>query len=189
LQIEDERRAHHPGRADAPGGHLLQRPADLRVEAIHKRLHHAAIGPFTRGTDTSHLVGSDTKRLLAENMLARLQRADCPLGVHTIRQRNIDRLDLVVGEQRLVARQRARAGTARRNGLRACCIAAGNRHQPGIVCRGNRRDDRAHADFGGAHHAPAHRVRLLGLLVHCNLLEPPGLLRLVLAYNFSYSIR
>ena len=57
------------------------------------------------------------QRLLAQHVLARLERLDRPRHVHRVRQRDVDRVDVGVGQQRLVgavrrARSRARAANA-----------------------------------------------------------------------------
>ena len=43
------------------------------------------------------------ERLLAEHVLARFERPDRPVRVHRVRQRDVDRLDLGVGEKLVVA--------------------------------------------------------------------------------------
>ena len=48
-------------------------------------------------------VGRTGERLLAQDVLAGLQGADAPLDVQMVRERDVDRLDLRVREQRLVA--------------------------------------------------------------------------------------
>ena len=49
-------------------------------------------------------------RLFAQHVLAGFGRLDRPFGVARVRRRDIDRIDLRVGEQRLVAVDDARAG-------------------------------------------------------------------------------
>ena len=46
------------------------------------------------------LIGVRGDRLLAQDVLARLQRADAPLGVQAVGQRVVDRVDLRIGDQR-----------------------------------------------------------------------------------------
>ena len=70
------------------------------------------------------VLGPPRQRLLAQHVLAGLQRADRPRHVQRVRQRDVDRVDLRVGEQRLVAAVRAaepvlgrvRLGPRRRRG-------------------------------------------------------------------------
>ena len=48
------------------------------------------------------------ERLLAQHVLARLERADRPFAVHRVRQRDVHRFDLRVGEESVVGTERAR---------------------------------------------------------------------------------
>ncbi len=97
-----ERRADEPQLADRALVDELLRTLRLRVVAVHERLAQQAAGALGRVERRLDLVGVARHRLLAEHVLARLERLDRPLAVHRVRQGDVDRLDLVVGEQRLV---------------------------------------------------------------------------------------
>ena len=76
--------------------------------APHERLGQdeaLALGDVEGALD---LLGAARQRLLAEHVLAGLERADRPLDVQRVGQRDVDRVDLGVGEQRLVGAVRAR---------------------------------------------------------------------------------
>jgi len=80
----------------------LEYELPLRMEAVHERLH-----PHDAALDAvldrvARLVGGPRRRLLAEDVLARVRRALRPLGVQVVRQRDVDRVDVVGGEQLLV---------------------------------------------------------------------------------------
>jgi hypothetical protein len=74
------------------------------------------------------------ERLLAEHVLAHLERADRPVDVHGVRQRDVDGLDLRVREQLLVAAVRPLDPSLPRVGLRAADVAT--RHRDDIEVGG-----------------------------------------------------
>ena len=89
--------------ADRPAVDELLQLRGLRVVAVHERLHEnpaRAVGGVEGALD---LLGPPVERLLAEDVLAGLERAHRPLDVKRVRQRDVDRLDVGVREQRLVA--------------------------------------------------------------------------------------
>ena len=65
----------------------------------------APLGDVERALD---LAGRGGERLLAQHVLAGLERADRPLDVQPVGQRDVDGVDVGVGEQRLVGAVRAR---------------------------------------------------------------------------------
>ena len=104
----------------------LGEPLRLRMVPPHERLHQHAPGPLGGVERALRLLRPPRQRLLAEHVLAGLQRPDRPLDVQRVRQRDVDRVDLRVGEQRLVAAVRAREpvlGGVRTGALR---VAAGD---------------------------------------------------------------
>ena len=79
----------------------------LRMMPVHEAFHqHEPVAPREL-EDRLDLAGATRERLLAENVLSRLERKRRPLNVERVRQRDVDRVDLVVREQRVVAPVRA----------------------------------------------------------------------------------
>ena len=105
----------------------LDEPARLRVVAPHERLGEheaAALGGVERARD---VVGVTRQRLLAEHVPAGLQRAQRPLDVERVRQRDVDRLDVRIGEQRLVGAVRTWNAERPRLSLGARAVARADR--------------------------------------------------------------
>ena len=75
----------------------------LRMEAVHEAFHEWHIAPLESFNDLVRIVVVQRKRLLAQYRLARLGSSDCPFQMHRIWQRDIDRIDPRIGQQRLVA--------------------------------------------------------------------------------------
>ena len=75
--------------------------------APHERLHQQAAGAVGGVEGLLDLGGGPRERLLAQHVLAGLERADRPRHVERVRQRDVDRLDVGVLEKRLVAPVRA----------------------------------------------------------------------------------
>jgi hypothetical protein len=62
--------------------------------------------PLGRVVGLIHLAGMTRVRLLADHVLAGGQRAHRPLVVERVRERDVDRVDAAVAEQRVVRRVR-----------------------------------------------------------------------------------
>ena len=99
---EPERRPHEPHRPD--GAVLDERlhGRGLRVVAVHERLHQHEPRGLGACEGLLDLGGTARVRLLAEDVLAGVECRERPLVVEPVRQRDVDAVDLVVGEQRLV---------------------------------------------------------------------------------------
>ena len=70
--------------------------------AIHERLHQPDAG-VRAGLDHPLRVGrGHGQRLLAQDVLAGPSRGERPLGMEVVRQRDVDDIDVGVGEERLV---------------------------------------------------------------------------------------
>ena len=127
-------------RTDASVPHDRPRPLPLRVMRIDKGLDDRERRvPFRRGHQLLRLGRGKGDRLLAEHVLARLERADRPGNVQMVGQRIVNRLDLRVGQQRFVgavgagnpqlrrpprsARDCSREAMATISQSSACCIA------------------------------------------------------------------
>ena len=100
--LEAERHADEPGLADCAVSDEIDGARPARREPIHECFHHQLAGLLRRAFDRVDLGQRQSKRLLAENMLARPQRLHCPFGMEVVRQRDIDRVDIAVGEKRVV---------------------------------------------------------------------------------------
>ena len=75
-----------------PGDQLAQ-PRGLRRVAPHERLHQHAVRALGGVEGALGVRGMARQRLLAQHVLAGLQRPDRPLDVHRVRQRDVDRVD------------------------------------------------------------------------------------------------
>ncbi len=76
-----------PERA-APGE--LDRAQDLRVVEVHEPFHRDPPGPVGGGDDGVDVVDGQRERFLAQDVLARLECADRPLGMEVVGQRDVD---------------------------------------------------------------------------------------------------
>jgi hypothetical protein len=84
---------------------LHQRPqlVPLRVRAHHEGFLDRPAGAVADGDQLARLGRAHPDRLLAQDMLAGLRRLHGPGHVEMVGERDIDRLDLGVGQERLVA--------------------------------------------------------------------------------------
>ena len=89
--------------ADPPTPRQLPRPLPLRMVAHHKRLGNQLAAALTRSHELPALLGVQRHRLLAQHVLAGFERAHAPGNMQVVGQRDVDRLDVRVGQQRLVA--------------------------------------------------------------------------------------
>ena len=100
---EPERRADDPYPADRLLRDELGQPARLRVVPVHERLHQQPVLALGHIEGALDLLGATAQRLLAQDVLAGLERADRPVDMHRVRERDVDDLDVGVGEQRVIA--------------------------------------------------------------------------------------
>ena len=121
--------------------------------AVHERLAQQSAAPLGGVECRDHLLGVARERLLAEHVLAGLERFDRPLGVQRVRQRDVDRLDLGVGEQVLVRAVGARNLPLARVGLGPGPVAAGNGDEVDLRRR-VRAGDHLPVDVGRGDNAP-----------------------------------
>jgi hypothetical protein len=128
-RIEPDVAAGHEREAE-DGAHRLQaadravpderaQPVRLRVVAVHERLRQHAPCPLRRVEGALGVRRPRRERLLAEHVLPRLERPHRPLDVERVRERDVDRVHLVVGQERLVAPVRAVDGVLARPRLGA----------------------------------------------------------------------
>src|SRR5207302_885169 len=92
-----------PQPADRALGDELGQPLRLRRVPPHERLHQQAACVFGGVEGVLGIGGGSRERLLAQHVLARLERADRPRHVERVRQRDVDGLNARVLEERLVA--------------------------------------------------------------------------------------
>ncbi len=126
----------------------------LRMMPVHERFgDDDAVTRRGRG-DAIDVVDGQRDRLFAEHVFARFRRLDRPFRVQMIRQRNVDDVDVGIGEHRLVRRDRARDAPLLRVRLRLLGGAAGDGRQLVAGGRAQRGND-ASGDAGRAEQAPA----------------------------------
>ena len=105
----------------------------------------------------TRLAGIQPDRLLDEHVLARLDREQRVRQVQVVRRRDVDDVDLGVGDERLVgAVGRRRPRTRRPRGARPRRCATRRPARPGGCCRAGRSTNLS-GDPPGAEHPPAQR--------------------------------
>ncbi len=125
AEVERERRAHEAHLPDL--GQQVDERAHLRVVAPHEPLGEDEPLPLGDVERVLDLRGAARERLLDEHVLARLERAHRPLGVQRVGERDVHRVDVGVGEQRLVRAVRRPDLAGARVRPRALVLAAGHR--------------------------------------------------------------
>ena len=116
--------------ADAAVAHQLPGRLPLRMKAVHERFHHLQLR--VRRRNVGELLGlghREPDRLLAQHVLAGLDRPQRPRHVQVIGQRNVNRIDVAVGEQLVVRAVR----------LLRCPVAAATALRMRQIARGDRR--------------------------------------------------
>ncbi len=129
-----------------------------RVVAVVERLHHHEPGAVG---DRGHLFGLGGvvgEGLLAEHVLARLERGDRPLRVQTVGQRVVDGVDVGIGEQVGVGVEDARDAVLGGVGVGAAAVTRGDRDHLGILRVAGGLDDRGGRDARGAEDSDADRA-------------------------------
>ena len=109
------------------------------------------------GRHCVHLSKGDGQRFLAEHVLARLHGFDAPFGVQAVGQRDVDDVDVRVGQHRLIAAEGVRDVPFGRVSLGVRQIAAGDGGQP-VARRGAQRCDERSIDVGRAQQAPVENL-------------------------------
>ena len=94
--------------ADPAAPDQLARPQPLRVGADHERFLDSHAGAVAHRDQLRALGGVEPDRLLAQHVLAGLGGLDRPGHVQVVGQRIVDRVDLGVGQELLVAAVAAR---------------------------------------------------------------------------------
>ncbi len=116
----------------------------------HEGFRGVPAGARRSGGDRLGLRGIEADRLLAEHVLAGLQRTDGPRRMKMIGQGNVDRIDRRVGDQRLVAVEGAWQAQRRRGLRRPGALAGGDRNHLGAPASAHAGDHFLPGDFRGA---------------------------------------
>src|SRR4051812_47924857 len=157
-QVEAERRADVAQPARHAVAHEPLERLRLRVEAPHERLHQHAAGALGRVERRLDLRRAARQRLLAQHVLAGLERPDRPRHVQRVGQRVVDGIDLRVGQQRLVGAVHARDPVLGRVRPPAGRLARGDGEELGVRRQARAVDD-ALGDTCGGEDAPADHGR------------------------------
>ena len=123
VEEERERAVDQPQLAEVAAVRELQRTPDLRVVQVHERLDRDPLGVRGDARDRVDVFGPERKRLLAQDVLARLERADRPRHVQVIRQRDVDDVDIRIRHERVVRVIDPFRAVGRRERLRPCPVA------------------------------------------------------------------
>ena len=145
-----------------PGGEQLAQLLPLRMVAVGQCLLDVSAAAVPRRDQLVDALDGHAQRLLAEHVLAGLERTHRPRHVQRVRQRHVDRVDVRIGQQVVVAcvtpwdaeLLRDRAGlllVAGRDGQQ--------RRAGGLV---HRRNHPLRGDVRRTEHPPVHRSRHLG---------------------------
>ena len=100
---EAERRADQPDPSDGAVAHQLDQAAGLGVVAVHERLHQQPALAVGDVEGLLHVGRAPPQRLLAKHVLAGLECADSPLNVHRVGERDVDGVDVRIGQQRVIS--------------------------------------------------------------------------------------
>ena len=127
-RCEAERSADQVEPTHSPAPDQLLQPTRLRIVAVHERLHQQPLVAL-RGVESAlHVLSSAAEGLLAQDVLAGLERAHGPLDVHRVGHRDVDDLDIRVVQQRLVATVSSLDSLLARVALRSRGVAARDGH-------------------------------------------------------------
>ena len=88
--------------ADASGARNVERAKPLRVRADHECFLNQHTGAVAHGQQMLRVRGDESDRLLAEHVLAGFGGAGRPLDMKMIWQRNVNRIDVGIGDERFV---------------------------------------------------------------------------------------
>ena len=109
-----------------------------RVVPVVERLHHDEAGARRNGGNLLGFVRVRGERLLAQHVLACLERGDRPLRVEPVGQRVVDRVDLGIGEERGVRVVHRRNSVLRRELIGSGAVAGRQRSYFGLGVRARR---------------------------------------------------
>ena len=147
--------AHQP--PDPARGDQLAGRDPARVQPVHERLHEPDAFGLADGDHVGRLIGVHRERLLAQHVLPRTGRGLRPLGMEVVRERDVDGVDVGVGEEFLVRAIGPRDVELRRNGRRAAWLARRDRVHRAPSGATDSRDDLLSADVRRRQDSPADR--------------------------------
>ncbi len=133
----------------------------MLVEGEDERLPEQGAGPTGRLKDALGVGKHAGERLLAQHGLAGVKRADRPLGVQGVRQRDVQRADVLVVDERLVALHGALDAMLTRVLLGPGQFPACD-YRRGAAGRLQRGQELSACDVRRAHDPPAHGVAPAG---------------------------
>jgi len=168
VEEEAERGPDEPQPADRALGDELRQPPRLRREPPHECLHQQPARVLGGVEGVLGVDGGSRERLLAEHVLAGLERADRPLDVHRVREGDVQRLDLRVFEQLFVGSVGALDPPFLRVVVGTFLSAARDRHELDLR-RLLRSGDHFPIDVRRRDDAPPNRIRHAPVL---SLVEP-----------------
>lgn len=155
VLLEREAHPYDPGVADGALGDQVLGPLPAWGTAVHEGLEHLPVRALGGVADDLDLPGCGHQRLLAEYVFAGVEDTHGPLSVQPVRERDVDRVDAPVGEQRVVGP--VVAGRSPSPGLGGGDIGATarDRLQGGVGCPDQPREKRL-VDPGRIQHTPSH---------------------------------
>ena len=121
--------------------------------AVVKRLHHHSIRPRRHVGDLAGLNCVGGERLLAQHVLAGVECGASPSAVQPVRQRVVDRIQVRVGDQRLVAVVHSRDLVFSSKCPSPGAVACGYRDHRNLRVVLRRFDERRWGDASRAQHA------------------------------------
>ena len=128
----------------------------LRMVAVHEALHQPQTRRARRIRRAHGIRERECAGLVAQNVLARIERAERPLSVLVVWEWNVNSFDIRVGEQGFVGAIGARDALTRGDGLRLAERARGDRDERRRVRDGaETRDHTPLEDAGAAQYAPS----------------------------------
>ena len=155
FQQERKRGPHRTQFPDRTGVDQRAHPRMLRMEAVHERFHQRHPERRAPLDGRRRLRRSRSERLLAKHGLTSGCGLDDPLGMQTVRQGDIDRVDLGIGKQLLVGTVAARDTEPRGHLTRPRTVAARDRRNHAVPRRLRAGNEALDGDIGGAENAPA----------------------------------
>ena len=158
--------------ADPPAADELARRQPLRVRAHHEGFLDVDAGTVARRQQRPRVGQVHAERLLAQHVLAGLGGLDRPGHVEMVGQGVVDRVDLGVGQERLVAVVAARDAQAVRHLAAAGRLARGQGHDLAARRPLQRWNDLLARDLGRAEHPEPQLAHLASPAFRCRRCHP-----------------
>ena len=153
--VVGERALHMAQPADGAAGDEVAHLDPLRMVDDHEGFADQHLLLVAQLDQRGNVLGVERQRFLDQNVLARLDRLRRPFDMLRGRQRDVDAVDLLGGEQFFVGAEGVRRAEAvgQRAGLRK--IAAGDRRQHAVLRLNDRRQQMLAADLGRRQNTPS----------------------------------